>query len=270
MHSASEALAVDPPSGPYEVRQTQEAQAGEENQPPGRNRAQLDWLFHDIQHEVATIMLLAEVVAGSPGTGPKSRRRLEQLASEAHWLNQLMGAYHDVQTEPRPDEWQPPASAVRVDLLVREVLAGVSLTSGCEVRFAGAPGTAWTNRLCMWRALRNLLDNAFRAADGLVAVAVTTSADWVTVSIDDDGPGFGKGRKGFASLGLGIVQDYAVANGGRVEVERSPLGGCCVRLVLPGLPPADRRLSVTLDELEPVPDRPGGMSGPAGAEASAG
>ena len=229
MHPSSEALLVASARVPQQSVAPAEA-------PAERNQAQLNWLFHDIQHEVATIMLLAEVVAAGPELAPESRHRLRQLASEAHWLNQLVGAYHDARQASRPEEWQSPFSVVRVDLLVHEVLAGVSLTSGCEVRCAAVPGTVWTNRLCLWRALRNLLDNAVRAADALVEVTVTAGADWVTIAIDDDGPGFGKGRKGFASLGLGIVQDYAVANGGRVEVERSRLGGCSVRLLLPGLP----------------------------------
>jgi len=210
--------------------------SGKQNLSDGRpSTGPLDWIRHDIQHELATIRLLAEVIAGSADVGAESRRRLEQLGSEADWLTELISAYHEAQRRSGPDDWRPPADSVRVDLLVSEVLGALRMTSGSRVRFVGVPATVWTNRLALWRSLRNLLDNAFRAAGQQVEVTVAVEADSVVVSVDDDGPGFGHGPKGIGSLGLGIVQDFAVANGGRVEIARGRLGGCCVRLVLPSL-----------------------------------
>jgi len=230
---ASEVLAGEPP---VTVSSRTLSLSSKQNLPDGRPAAgPLDWIRHDIQHELATIRLLAEVIAASTDVGAESRRRLEQLGSEADWLTELISAYYEAQRRSGPDDWRPPADSVRVDRLVAEVLGALRMTSGSRVRFVGVPATVWTNRLTLWRSLRNLLDNAFRAAGQQVEVTVAMEADSVIVSVDDDGPGFGHGPKGIGSLGLGIVQDFAVANGGRVEIARSGLGGCCVRLVLPSL-----------------------------------
>ena len=204
---------------------------------PGRPPSQRRRIRHDIQHEVATIMLLAEVVADSTDIGAASRNRLLQLSREASWLDQLLAAYDDATTLTRTEEWQPPADAVRVDVLVGEVLSALSITHTSEVHLNLVPAWTSANRLTFWRALRNLLDNAFRAAgeSGRIDVVVTVNADTVFIDINDDGPGFGCGPKGFASLGLGIVQDFAVERGGRVEVGRGLHGGTCARLVLPAL-----------------------------------
>jgi two-component system, OmpR family, sensor histidine kinase PhoQ len=65
--------------------------------------------------------------------------------------------------------------------------------------------------------------------------------------IEDDGPGIDpdeftrlieRGRRGDQrregqGLGLAIVQDLVEANGGRLEVGRSELGGTAVRVILP-------------------------------------
>lgn len=202
--------------------------------------SQVNRIRHDIQHEVATIMLLADVVAADE-VSVGSRARLDQLSREAHWLGQLLRAYDEATASSGADLWSPPATAVRVDILAGEVLSGLRLTSMAKVRFNTA--TAWTyaNRLTLWRALRNVLDNAFRAAgqNGQIDVRVWAEDDRATVQVDDDGPGFGAGPKGFASMGLGMVQDFAVERGGALEICPSELGGSCVRIVLPAL--ADSR-----------------------------
>jgi signal transduction histidine kinase len=202
-----------------------------------RPPSQLSRIRHDIQHELATIMLLADVVVQSSDVGTVSKNRILQLGREANWLNQLLGAYDEATKQGSPEEWTPPAASVRVDILVGEVLAALSLTSSSRVRFTSVPAWTWANRLAMWRALRNLLDNAFRAVGevGQIDVSVNLGPDGVVVEIDDNGPGFGLGPKGFASLGLGIVQDFAVERGGRVEIAPGHLGGSCVRLLLPAV-----------------------------------
>jgi signal transduction histidine kinase len=202
-----------------------------------RPPSQRSRIRHDIQHEVATLMLLAEVVAESTDVGSASRNRLLQLSREASWLDQLLAAYDDVTTLTRSEEWKPPADAVRVDVLVGEVVSALSITHASEVHLSVQPAWTCANRLTFWRALRNLLDNAFRAAGerGRIDVVVRVEADTVYIDINDDGPGFGHGPKGFASLGLGIVQDFAVERGGRMEVGRGLHGGTCARLVLPAL-----------------------------------
>jgi two-component sensor histidine kinase len=54
----------------------------------------------------------------------------------------------------------------------------------------------------------------------------------------DNGPGFGHGPPGAASLGLGVVTSLLESCGGSMEVEAPPGGGALVRLVIPGEPAA--------------------------------
>jgi signal transduction histidine kinase len=205
--------------------------------PTADSPSQIHRIRHDIQHEVATIMLLADVISGSDDVGPGSKARVDQLGREAQWLNQLLRAYDDATAHPAIEQWRPPAAAVRLDVLAGEVLAGLRLTTMAQVRLATVPSWTQANRLALWRALRNIMDNAFRAAgqSGQVDVRVAIEGDRVVAQVDDNGPGFGSGPRGFASLGLGIVQDFAVERGGAIEIRPSELGGSCVRLVLPGL-----------------------------------
>jgi signal transduction histidine kinase len=79
-----------------------------------------------------------------------------------------------------------------------------------EVCFTGGEAWAHMDPVALWRAIRNVLDNACRVAAGRVDVRVDADRGWIAVQVDDDGPGFGAGpaaRPGLASLGLGLVHD---------------------------------------------------------------
>ncbi len=84
------------------------------------------------------------------------------------------------------------------------------------------------------RALGNLLDNAFRAAGptGTVRVQVGTADRTGFVTVDDDGPGFGRVGSG-SRLGLSLVAQLALSAGGRLELSGSDLGGVRTCLQLP-------------------------------------
>ena len=53
------------------------------------------------------------------------------------------------------------------------------------------------------------------------------------VEVTDDGPGFGNGPPGTASLGLGVVSSLLESCGGRIEVQAPEAGGARVRLIIP-------------------------------------
>jgi signal transduction histidine kinase len=197
---------------------------------------------HDIHHELATIMLLASVVRSASDVGPASRARAEHLLGEARWLEQLLGAYDDT-TRTDTSRWSLPVERVRLDALALEVLAAWQLTSRVRASVDLAEAWAYVNRLMLWRALRNVVDNAYRAVGpvGAVQVRVVVEDGWSVVQVDDDGPGFGAALPSLASLGLGIVHDFVTEFGGAVEMGSGELGGGCVRILLPPsapVPPA--------------------------------
>jgi signal transduction histidine kinase len=95
--------------------------------------------------------------------------------------------------------------------------------------------------------LGNLLDNACQWARSRVAVASVGGGDFVTITIDDDGPGLEPSMREAvlhrgvradeaapgSGLGLAIVRDLAELYGGAIALGDSPLGGLRATLRLP-------------------------------------
>ncbi|MFI0353915.1 sensor histidine kinase [Actinomadura sp. 9N407] len=195
-------------------------------------------LRHDIRHELGTIIMLASAVAVADDIGAGSRERVEQLLGETRWLDHLLNRLDadDGDDGTRP---LPAPERIRVDDLAAEVVTGMRLATPHEVGFTGDEAWAHMDPVALWRALRNILDNACRVAAGRVDVRVTADQGWVAVQVDDDGPGFGAGKGGLASLGLGIVHDLISEYGGGLEIRTCEMGGARVRVLLPSAPPAD-------------------------------
>ncbi|MBE1531279.1 sensor histidine kinase [Actinomadura algeriensis] len=192
-------------------------------------------LRHDIRHELGTIIMLASAVAVADDIGEASRARVEQLLGETRWLDHLLR-----RLDGDDDDRLPGPERIRVDELTAEVVTGIKLSTAHEVCFDGAEAWAHMDPVALWRAVRNVLDNACRVAHGRVDVHVTTDHGWVTVQVDDDGPGFGAaGSRGLASLGLGIVHDLVSGYGGSLEIRTCEMGGARVRLLLPAAPAPD-------------------------------
>jgi signal transduction histidine kinase len=186
---------------------------------------------HDIRHELGTIIMLASAVSVADDIGPASRKRVEALLGETRWLDHLLRRLDDC--DDRPGQDLPGPERVRVDELVGEIVAGVRLASIHRVGYSPAPVWAHIDPLALWRAVRNVLDNACRVAAEHVEVSVACEDGWAVVQVDDDGPGFGGGAGGLASLGLGIVHDLVSGYGGGLEIRRCELGGARVRVALP-------------------------------------
>lgn len=93
----------------------------------------------------------------------------------------------------------------------------------------------------------NLLDNAFKWADGRISVTAHAEDGRVVILVDDDGPGLSEAerarvlKRGMrldesvpgSGLGLSIVSDIAGLYDGSFSLQESPLGGVRARLSLP-------------------------------------
>jgi len=99
-------------------------------------------------------------------------------------------------------------------------------------------------------ALKNFTENAVDFADSRVALTAVVTGDDVTVTIDDDGPGFdplvrtrlgqpyvtsrAKGSSaGGLGLGVFIASTLVERTDGKIYFERSPIGGARIRCVWP-------------------------------------
>jgi signal transduction histidine kinase len=195
---------------------------------------------HDIHHELSTIILLASLVSTADDVGPESRARVEQIVGEARWLGELLRAAEQGRLWPEPSI--SPARPVRLDGVAAAVIATVRLSADTIVQLDVRETWAHVDPLAFRRALTNLVSNAVRAAGprGEVRVAVCTVDGRALVRVDDDGPGFGAGPPGIASLGLHIVQEMTDSAGGELEIANGETGGCRVRMSLPAAMPPQR------------------------------
>ncbi|WP_171064263.1 sensor histidine kinase [Actinomadura soli] len=254
-------------TGPREPRPGDELPAAGEPHARGANVLWRRRLRHDIRHELGTIIMLASAVAVAEDVGATSRARIEQLLGETRWLDHLLRQLDDGADDENADRPPPSPERIRVDDLTAEIVTGMRLATPHEVCFSGGEAWAHMDPVALWRAVRNVLDNACRVADGRVDVRVEADQGWIVIQVDDDGPGFGAGwstqpgpaapagrgvlprgrergrpkaaRRGLASLGLGIVHDLISGYGGSLEIRTCEMGGARVRILLPAAPPPD-------------------------------
>jgi signal transduction histidine kinase len=219
----------------------------------GAERAlRLRQISHDIQHEFGTVMLLASLLSTAPDVGPESQERARQILGEARWLHHLQRAYEDsVSDHGAPAD--PVRTPIRLDDFAEEAAAAVRLSSATDIRVVGDEVWALADRLALWRAVRNLLGNAVRAAgpDGAVEVRVEPVDGRAALQVADSGPGFGAAPGGLASLGLGVVHECVALCAGELQIRGGGWPGCCVRVLLPVCPP------VHSYPTRVIPDAPG-------------
>ena len=187
---------------------------------------------HDIRHELGTIMLLGSVLLGSTDIGTQSRARVTQLLAEMRWLEQLLQIHENDASGTDPTA--PARAPTRLDLVATDITRAVRLTTGARIRVDAHEIVVHADRLALWRAIRNVVDNAVAAAGprGRVDLRIYTRRGQAIVEVDDDGPGFDPVATNTNSLGLEIVEQLLSAHGGRMAISRAPLGGCRVRLIL--------------------------------------
>jgi signal transduction histidine kinase len=101
------------------------------------------------------------------------------------------------------------------------------------------------------QVLRNLLDNAARHATGRIRVALVSSDDGATVTVDNDGPPVPEDQRGAvferfvrlddtrdrdsggSGLGLAIAADLVRGHGGTIATSETEDGWCRFAFVLP-------------------------------------
>lgn len=95
--------------------------------------------------------------------------------------------------------------------------------------------------------LGNLLDNAWKWAEGRIALRLEKEGDALLISVEDDGPGIEaeKAEQVLArgvrldeatpghGIGLPMVRDIVEAYEGTLKIDRSELGGARIAVHLP-------------------------------------
>lgn len=182
---------------------------------------------------MTTLSYLVEAVRGDVDLPGDAGNRLELLSLE---MSRLL----DIIAQEIPARAEVPAST-RVELrsLAGQVAqlariaheTSVILEPGPEVTVEASPAL-------LWRVLTNVVDNAARAAGayGRVGITVSDRGDQAVLDVIDDGPGFGQGPPGAASLGLSVVTTLLESCGGTLGIRAPEPGGVHVRIVVPVRP----------------------------------
>jgi signal transduction histidine kinase len=203
---------------------------------------------HELRSPLATIRQHAELAAAHPAT--TSTEELAQIVHEEGL--RLQGLVDALLTLARLDEGAPLA-AHPVDL------DDLALTEASRLKGLGAqvdasgigPARVSGDERMLGQVLRNLAENARRHATGRVALAVTETSGWATVTVEDDGAGVPEAERervferfvrldearareaGGSGLGLAIVRGIVAAHGGAIAVDASRWGGARFTVRLP-------------------------------------
>lgn len=183
------------------------------------------WLRHDMAQALSAMSAVLGLIETDPLHAATVLSRLEQLRTQVEWMAAIL---EDAMGDPLPCD---------VGEAVAEAWSAEGKHVLCSVRLRRehvAP--ARVDPVALRRALRNLLDNAIRAAGlhGRVDITVCQAGERIVVDVSDDGPGFGR-IPTQSGLGLSEVRAFAQSAGGSVSVTESELGGTLIRLEIPAL-----------------------------------
>jgi signal transduction histidine kinase len=191
-----------------------------------RTEGDLRRLRHDVRQSLGAVMTLASIIDMRPLDDPSVHGCLQQMRGEVERMATLCGG-----ADPGT------AAPVEVGSVASDVWQAVAETQSCSMVLRRS-AALWVQAepLGLARSLRNLLENAVRAAGrrGQVELRLDGSADSVTIEVADDGPGFGR-MPAQQRLGLLTVGLFAEEHDGVLLVGGSDLGGASVRLTLPRL-----------------------------------
>jgi signal transduction histidine kinase len=217
-------------------------------------------ISHDLRTPLASLRAMVEALADGVVQGEgESRRYFEAMRREVERLGALIDDLFELA---RID-----AHALDLDMkplpieeIAADVVAGMdaharSLSIDLALNVEPAIPKAVVDGRRIERAISNLVRNALQHTPrgGRVEVSLRQDADWIVVSVSDNGRGIEEqqlpriwerfyraeasrtrdGDGDGAGLGLAIVRGFVEAHGGRVEAESGPRLGSTFTIRLP-------------------------------------
>lgn len=200
--------------------------------------AMLNGVSHDLRTILTRFKLSLELLEETPDS--------EALRKDVDEMSRMLEGYLAFA---RGDTNEPAGPVDMVDFL--DDLRGDAERSGhsTTVRFEGDP-VVIVRADAFKRCLSNLVSNAARYGDK-IEITGTRDSRWLTVHVDDDGPGIPPERRdevfkpfvrldearnvdeGGSGLGLSIARDVARSHGGDVILADSPMGGLRATVRIP-------------------------------------
>ena len=192
-----------------------------------------------------------------------SGRDVDTTSRQLGQIDRLTAIVDDLLALARNDEGQPVRTdPVDLDDAVFDALAAAAPGHDCRIDIdAVTPTRVAGDGAQLRRLVRNLIDNATRHAESVVAITLAANGEGAVLHVDDDGPGVpqedreriferfarldaARGRHaGGTGLGLAIVAQVAHRHGGEAVASTSPLGGARFTVHLPATAVSDTRPS---------------------------
>jgi signal transduction histidine kinase len=209
---------------------------------------------HELRSPLQTLSAAASVVDRRRDTlDPRAAAAVGLIRDEVARFQALVNDLLELARSDQPARREP----VDVAELVARICRSRGIDPGVLEVQPGTPPVWQVDRRRVEQALGNLVDNAVRYGDGVVAVRLgRAAAGRCFLEVDDAGPGvaephraaiFDRFVRGAAAnargdgdgtgLGLSIVARHAAAHGGAVTVGDRPGGGARFRLELAGCLP---------------------------------
>lgn len=199
---------------------------------------------HEMRTPLGHLRILVEM--GKDATDlDKSKAQFAGIEREVAEMDALVG---ELLQSARLEFRELSLESVDLGVLARDALERAGLSGELLERDRGAL-TVQGDPSLLSRAMSNLIDNATRHGQGLVALSVRVEGETVAVEARDDGPGFandalvsafdsfaqGEGglKRGTLGLGLSLVRRIADAHGGEAFARNLDVGGAAVGIKLP-------------------------------------
>jgi two-component system sensor histidine kinase MprB len=202
---------------------------------------------HELRTPLTSVRTNVELLARAPDLPEAERERIvASVGGQVEELSVLVGDLVDL-ARPNGCAGDEEHEEVRLDLLVSDAVAGArSHATGREFTVDATPCVVSGSRPRLYRAVRNLLDNAVKWSPAGAPIEIAVCDGEVVVR--DHGPGIAdedlphvfdrfyrassaRGLPG-SGLGLAIVRQVADAHGGTVRAESVSEGGTRLRLRL--------------------------------------
>jgi two-component system, OmpR family, osmolarity sensor histidine kinase EnvZ len=207
-----------------------------------RTMEQRTTMLAGVSHDLRTVLTRFKLELALIGDSPE----VEALKKDVDEMGRMLEAYLDFA---RGDAGEQSAPTDMAAFLEELKLDAERHGHRASVVFHGPP-VITVRPAAFKRCLANLVSNAARFAN---TIAITCHRDhrWLTVTVDDDGPGIPASMReevfrpflrlddarnqdeGGTGLGLAIARDIARSHGGDILLGDSPLGGLRVTVRVP-------------------------------------
>lgn len=191
----------------------------------------------DLAHSLKTPLAVALGTQGMPPQGSESLYQIDSIIRR-----QLKRA------SAGSDGWQTPVKVYPIIIKVADAMDKVYQDKQLDIAIEGMENARFHgDKTDLMELCGNVLDNACKAAQKMITVTVTEQDNWLSITVEDDGPGIpdhqkqqllerGKRLDTYAEghgIGMALVSDLITAYEGQLLIQDAHNGGAKITLRFP-------------------------------------